>query len=392
MVTTIALSFHHTIIFEDRKYMIILTRQEKERLVLDLYNQGKTYREISKEARISPRDIGVILNKVIEEKTEGLKEERQLQDNNVDAENNQEEQHSTLSTKAYKLFSDRKTPLEVAIELNLRESEATKLYKEYWNLKQLNDLNMVYEEIKGDIGYFLKLYKLAKAKGMRVQQVVDTLTIANNDLPSIEERFKRLRNDMSMIQSQKHTHERNLHQLNNQIAGTAKLLSSLRISCKRGRIDIENLYNEKIRIESVVTEFKNSDAEYLKLKQVAEDKVKSVLTNGKILLKFATGSVIESLRRNHELYNLITYTMSDTSNTTSYLCNYLSLISGEQQELFNYATEDGYATLVLEEAEKLYNELTTKLTNEIIAATATMKTTTSSLPLQLPSSDITARI
>ena len=50
--------------------MTILTRQERERLVLDLYNQGKTYREIAKEARISSRDIGVILNKVIEEKTE----------------------------------------------------------------------------------------------------------------------------------------------------------------------------------------------------------------------------------------------------------------------------------------------------------------------------------
>ena len=47
-----------------------MTRQERERLVLDLYyNQGKTYREISKEARISPRDIRVILNKAIEEKT-----------------------------------------------------------------------------------------------------------------------------------------------------------------------------------------------------------------------------------------------------------------------------------------------------------------------------------
>ena len=53
--------------------MTILTRQEKERLGLDFYNQGKTYREISKEARISPRDIGVILNKVMEEKTEGLR-------------------------------------------------------------------------------------------------------------------------------------------------------------------------------------------------------------------------------------------------------------------------------------------------------------------------------
>ena len=67
------------IFLKDRRYMTILTRQERERLVIELYNQGKTYREISKEARISPRDIGVILNKVIEEKkkkNEGSKEEQ----------------------------------------------------------------------------------------------------------------------------------------------------------------------------------------------------------------------------------------------------------------------------------------------------------------------------
>ena len=41
--------------------MIGLTRQEKEKLVLELYyNQGKTYAEIAKEARISLRDIGPI--------------------------------------------------------------------------------------------------------------------------------------------------------------------------------------------------------------------------------------------------------------------------------------------------------------------------------------------
>ena len=48
--------------------MTILSRQERERLVLELYNQGKTCREICKELRISPRDIEVILNKVIEQK------------------------------------------------------------------------------------------------------------------------------------------------------------------------------------------------------------------------------------------------------------------------------------------------------------------------------------
>jgi hypothetical protein len=226
--------------------MKILTRQERERLVLDLYyNQGKTYREISREARISPRDIRMILNKTLEEKTEESKE--------------QEQQQLSLSSQAYKLFSDRKTPLEVAIELNLRESEAIKFYREYWKLKQLRDLNMVYEEIKGEIDPFLRLYKLAKRKGIGVRHVVDILAIANNDLPAIEERFKMLRNDVSMLQFQKRIDERNLYQLNNKIVSTTKLLNSFRIPCKRERREIENLYNEKTRLEAIVTRFKSNN-------------------------------------------------------------------------------------------------------------------------------------
>jgi transposase len=148
--------------------MSIMTRQERERLVLELYNQGKTIREIAKEARMSFRDIGVILNKAAEEKTEvqGIK---QNNNNNGREKNQEEQQHLSLAAQAYKLFSDRKTPLEVAIALNLRESEATKFYREYWRLKQLRDLNMVYEELRGDIDPFLRLYNLSKAKAMGVK-------------------------------------------------------------------------------------------------------------------------------------------------------------------------------------------------------------------------------
>jgi transposase len=138
--------------------MSIMTRKERERLVLELYyNQGKTIREIAKEARMSFRDIGAILNKAVEEKTEASKE--------------QEQQQLSLSAQAYRLFSEGKTPLEVAIALNLRESEATKSYKEYWELKQLHNLNIVYEELKGDIDPFLRLYKLSQAKGMGRQSI-----------------------------------------------------------------------------------------------------------------------------------------------------------------------------------------------------------------------------
>jgi hypothetical protein len=84
----------YPIFLEDTKYMTILTRQERERLVLDLYNQGKTYREISKEARISPRDIGVILNKAVKEKTRGSKED------NVNSEKDQHQEQKEANTKS----------------------------------------------------------------------------------------------------------------------------------------------------------------------------------------------------------------------------------------------------------------------------------------------------
>jgi transposase len=171
---------------------MVITRKERERLVLDLYNQGKTIREIAKEARISFRDIGVILNKIIEEKDreEGIKQ-------GDDAEKNQqqkeEQQQLSLSAQAYKLFSDRKTPLEVAIALNLEESEATKFYREYWKLKQLHNLNMVYEETKSDIDPFLKLYRLSKAAGMSALHVTNLLKIANTNLSDIQRDMRDLR-------------------------------------------------------------------------------------------------------------------------------------------------------------------------------------------------------
>jgi DNA-binding Lrp family transcriptional regulator len=47
---------------------MVLTREEKERLVLDLYNRRTPIREIAKEAGTSFRDIGRIVDKEEKEK------------------------------------------------------------------------------------------------------------------------------------------------------------------------------------------------------------------------------------------------------------------------------------------------------------------------------------
>jgi hypothetical protein len=195
---------------------------------------------------------------------------------------------------------------------------------------------------------------------MGVKQVVDALEIANNDLPALEKRFKRLRNDVNMLQFQKRIDERNLYQLNNQITLTTKLLNSIRISCERERREIENLYNEKARLEAIVTEFKSNNKEYLnKIKKAAEEKIKELFTNGKLLLQFAVASVIESLRSNPDLCNFMMYY---NSNNAAPL--FMSGGQQRQEQSFN----DVYTSLILEEAEKLYNKLITEFTNRGMAA------------------------
>ena len=110
-----------------------------------------------------------------------------------------------------------------------------------------------------------------------------------------------------------------------------------------------------------------------------ERKVKDVLTDGKLFLKFAALSVIESLRGNPELYNFI---LNDISNDdTSYGSNYpLLMLSGSfNNHHFIYISDDPHTALILEETEKLYNKLTTEKTNGIMDAAIR----TSLLPLPL---------
>jgi len=84
-------------------------------------------------------------------------------------------------------------------------------------------------------------------------------------------------------------------------------------------------------------------------------------------LKFATFSVIESLRSNPEEYNFVLYNIPN-SNATSYSFNSRSLMFPGQQQQQQQSFIDSYTALILEEVEKLYNNLTTELTNRIMTA------------------------
>ncbi|MGH9924730.1 MAG: hypothetical protein ACRD5B_05075 [Nitrososphaeraceae archaeon] len=103
-----------------------ICRRETEDFIIDLYhNQKKTFREIQKIVRKSPRDIKAVIDKQDPDKSSSLSE----------------------SSQAYRMFNEGYNPMDVAIALNLRENQASEYYREYWNLKGMYDLNQIYEEI-----------------------------------------------------------------------------------------------------------------------------------------------------------------------------------------------------------------------------------------------------
>jgi hypothetical protein len=349
---------------------MIATREEKERFVLDLYSQGKSTREIAEEARMSFRDIGAILNKAMEEKES---EEEQTQ-------------QKCVSTQAYKLFSEGKTPIQVAIALNIREPEVARFYVEYWSLRQLYSLNKIYEEIKDDIGPFVNLYTLAKVARMDVQHVIRLLEIANNDLPLVGHKCERLKREADEIEANKQNSARILQELSDQIATMRKTLDQYELSCKEQRLESTKLQIQNVRVKALVDNFQNNNGEYNKIRNTAEEKVISILSNSKMLLKLALLSLTESIRKDPDKFNAFIFcdnkSSASTRQTRGYSQYYDTVIYGQQQQ--RYRSEDCIDVLI-EEAERPYNKLTKELVDEII--TDYSFNISSSLPLLQTSSD-----
>jgi hypothetical protein len=293
----------------------MLTRQEKERLVIDLYNQGKTIRDIAKELRMSFRDIGAILKK-------------------ESGEEQNEKQTLSPSSQAYRFFLEGKSQIEVAIALNLTEFETTKFYEEYLNLKQMYDLQMVYEELGEGIVHFLKLYKLSKDAHMKPENVVNLLQMSNEYLPFLEQKYKKLRKEIDFLESEK----QRSRDLGNQVGVLTKVL-------EKYKKEIKNLQKEKIRLEILM-----SNGRYEKVRQIVKKEVGISLSERRDLLKLAVASVVESIGQDPDKYN--------------YLINTSQYSGGQYAASQSYI--DAYRTIILDESQKLFELMERDMTRRII--------------------------
>jgi predicted DNA-binding protein YlxM (UPF0122 family) len=163
---------------------MILSREEKEKLVLDLYyNKSYTYRQITKELRMSPNQIRDIIKRH-EEKNNAIANKRK---------------ELSLSSKAYKLFSKGKTNEEVAIKLDIPQPQVTQFRLEFCKLQDLDSFESLYRVTNGQIASLWKLYQeLVIKRGISYERVADAVDIHLNRLPCMETLYEQVSRAVSM--------------------------------------------------------------------------------------------------------------------------------------------------------------------------------------------------
>lgn len=163
-----------------------MNKKEKEQLVIKLHQESKTIREIASAAHMSFSDIKKIIGRI-----DGNAGDTDLRSR-------------SKATQAMNLFKTGKKPIDVAIELDLPESEVNDLQQEYWALIQLYELPLVYQELKNDMDSFLELFKLLKKNKMLGEKHISKiLRYAGYDLPLLENKIRELRSNVIELEFRK---------------------------------------------------------------------------------------------------------------------------------------------------------------------------------------------
>jgi hypothetical protein len=147
--------------------------EETKRKIIDLrIQQKKKIREIVSEVGKSSRDITIVLREHVIQQGQTTMDDK--------GKDGSAQDYLLPNVKAYKLFDEGKDPLEIAAELNLPGLQVQQFYVEYLNMRRMHKLVIIYQEIQDSIGYFLKLFRLGKEKGVTPEQIIKLVQMADS--------------------------------------------------------------------------------------------------------------------------------------------------------------------------------------------------------------------
>ena len=180
---------------------IPLNKFEKRDLVTKLHKEGKTYREICRIARVSPRDIKPIIKKY---------EQQKRLENNKRKRNTQEPTTKKLSksSQAFILFKEGKQIDEVKVLLDIPFKFAIKYWVQYLKSTRMYECFEFYQEHSYDIPTFLSINTFLERNDIYGKDIVNVLRTAN-DVINLNQTIINLKAEIEKLKQNKNNYSLN---------------------------------------------------------------------------------------------------------------------------------------------------------------------------------------
>jgi hypothetical protein len=202
-----------------------LSTKEREKRVLECLAQNKNYREIQALFHISPREISSIVKK--EKAKKDKEEEKKLQ--------------RSLTSKAYKLYTKGKDPLNVVTTLGIEAPEAKKLYMDYLELKGCHHIVEVLQQF--DIQTIRDFSKSYTTNDNRIDEKKLTEAIKiSTSLPKIKEEYNNTLPQLRFLREQRgYFYSQNYYLINQ----TLELQDELSLASNKIKEHVTELLKQK---------------------------------------------------------------------------------------------------------------------------------------------------
>src|ERR687895_115278 len=168
---------------------------------------------------------------------------------------------------------------------------------------RMDKLVKIYQEIKDNIGYFLKLFRLGKREGLTPERIILLVNMAYN-IHELEEKYRQLQVKVIKIDIKKSVDMEQLEILHNDMEAALDKLTWADTAFKLKYEETSEVCAQIRMLEKYVKRLKNGE-DYLELETIVKNKVGELLLDNKRLLEAVLASVIGALRDDPDRYLLI---------------------------------------------------------------------------------------
>jgi hypothetical protein len=306
---------------------MLISAEEREKLVLEYLEKNIPYKEIEGLLHISSRDISIIQKKAREKKE---KEEKN-------------EIITSVTSKALKLYKEEKSPLDVAILLGITAQQAQKFYIDYLSLTDSHQLAQIYHQLDEKlIQALVKLLSHIKKNEIKIseEEVVEAI-ININKIARMHKEYNEIYTEIANLKRKRDIYISNKNFWEKQISNLSVDFDQLVVQRDFKRKEIKSLDKQIERKKELLDDLK--DSEYFEnVKQKIRDQTNNILDDKKAFLKLAIMTILQTIKKDQEkdilIYNLLNYT-ENPRYSEEYLVYYQQKISEMADSLYDTISE-----------------------------------------------------